>query len=372
MRECYKYIIGLAEDDCACKATGRPADYNTSNSGLFLDQLSPIGSLTSSGECGTDIWKMMQSALNVGVTKVVADTNALLSKRFTVKRAHAVDQVLGEIKGDTVHSSSKNYSVTRMVCAPVRSGYMKLKDIGAIFSGTGTTVLRVYNNVEGHLFDMTLNTAANKHTTNAVPTANIELPLHSKYVSNLEYYFVYQYDAINMPRQNKLSCGCGGWTPHFNLGSPYFLEVGRHRAAPWSEYVMTGTTEINSLTELDDLDSVCSNNMNGLTFNVDFGCKVNEVVCKDSLDFEGNMLALSLALSVQYASAVSLADKVQKSDILSRTNMLQADDWEEAALEWDLKYQQQIEYIVDNVSHTGNDCLSCKSFMKMTGQGILA
>lgn len=360
--------------DCTCENVGRPADYNVSNSGLFLDQFSNIRALINGAECDKTLWDILVSSRKAGVSQFVKDTNLLLSKKYRMKRRQVTGHVLGQIKSKDTITPTKNYAVISYVCANVKSGYMTFKNIGTIFEAAGAISLDLYNNVDGFLQTIPLNnTLVNKH---AVTGVDITLPLHSKYVKNLEYYFVYQFDGANRPKDNQLDCGCGGWTPKYNLASPYFENIGTPKNAPWSDYVMVGGGQINSLselTEVDGLDGVTFNNdFYGLTFEVSFNCIVNEVVCKDALDFEGNQLALGVAFAILYGTAANMAGQVLSSSLIEREVLVNTEDWELKQIEWTELYNQHVNTIVNNANIKANDCLECKDVIGMTRKGLFA
>lgn len=369
MLECYNYVFGFSQDDCECSTEGRPEDYDISGSGLFLDDLAPISTLLQANPCSGTVWDMMQKARTAGIKQLVADSNALLGKRFRLKRKPLGNTVLGTIKAKALADVTKNYTVTVMACSPIRSGYVTLDSIGTVFSATGQATLEIYDNEVGLLKTIPLNTTANKHTPNKV---NLELPMYSKYVGAKEYYFVVTTDIANLPKDTFITCGCGGWEPEYNKLTPYYYSIGARKSAAWSDYVMIGGTQINSISELDELPNKLPNNMYGLALDIKAGCNISEVLCKDSLDFAGNPLALSLAFAARYITAVQLGKKVLKSTVLTRENMINTDLWEESIDEWNDKYNEHINYIVAEADHTGTDCLECKDLIKMTQRGLFS
>lgn len=369
MYKCYDYIFGFSQHDCECNDEGRPDDYNKSLSGLFLDDLAPITQFLSGSPCNGDIWQAFKDARTEGIKRLVADSNALLAKKYRLKRKPLADTALGTIKARDLATVDKNYTVTILSCSPIRSGYMTITNIGAVFSSTGAIQVDLYDNEVGFLQSIPLNTVSNKHTRNDV---NIELPLHSKYVGAKEYYFVVQYDADNAPKDNLIKCACGGWTPEYNKAAPYYYNIGAKKSAAWSDYVMVGGTTINSISDLDELPDRVGNEMYGLVLEVKAGCNVSEVLCKDSLDFKGNPLALSLAFAARFATALELAKKIQTSTELTRANMIDGDIWDAAVEDWDAMYNEHINYIVNESDRSGTDCLGCKDIIKMTTKGLFA
>lgn len=377
MFDCYNNVVGLTNKDCACTNANRPVDYNTSLSGLFLSQLVEIDSLINLGKCDDNMWTILTDSMAAATRRLVSETNALLQKNYSLKRKPALQQFIGEIKAKDTVSPTKTYGVVRINCCPIRSGYMKINSIGTVFSDTGTVSVGLYNNVDGLLSTHVLNTTANKNTKNVL---NLELPTFSKYVDTLEYYLVYDFDIANLPKDTEVDCGCGGWSPRFNLDAPHYLPryAGQvSKKFQWTKYAMVGGLQIDDLAALNDLSfdedfNSLENNMYGLNLEVDFSCKISETLCKDSLDFTGNPLALSLATALMYLTAMEVANKVSGSTVLSREIMINLENWEESAQEWNEKYIEHVEFIVKSVDLSGNDCLTCKDVLEMTRQGLFS
>lgn len=367
MYECYDEIIGLSPDECVCTAEDRPVNYNVSKSGIYLSELTPISSLLGSEECDRSVWDMAASAVASAVKLFVAESNALLGKRFKLKRTPASGQLLGERKSKRIVSPTKNYAQITLRSSPIRGGVMRLKEIGGVFEGAADVVVQLHNSVDGFMQDFTITTVANKLVT--IPV-NLELPQYSKYAHVLEYYLVYLFDANNRPKDTMIDCGCGSWKAVYNTAFPYFEGVGNHRRHPWAEYVMVGGRQINSLDELEDEVTSLPNKMYGLTVELDFYCKVDEVLCETALDFKGNPLALGMALAIQYKAASILADKILRSPLLNRENLVNRDQWEEEQLVWNDKFSEHVHHIVNEAQHTANDCFGCKSLIEMTRQGL--
>lgn len=369
MYECYDNIVGLASSNCECMQADRPDGYDVSASGLYLDELANVKALLGAPTCGKTTWEVLEACRATAVKRLVAESNALLGKHYALRRQPLKAQVIGKIKAKDTLSPTKNYAVRRIACNPIRGGFMKINSLGAIFSATGSTTIALYNNVDGFIENFELDTLANKHKATAI---NKTYPLFSKYVDCLEYYLVTEYDEDNLPKDNEVSCGCGSNNFYFDLGNPYYSGIDSFKNVYWPNFVMVGSVSINSLTQLDSLPAAASNKMLGLTIDADFGCKVNEVLCEDSLDFVGNPLALSLAFCVLYGSGVELADKILNSGTFSPETLANRDEWETNKDNWQEKYNEHLTFLIPRVNITTNDCFTCKDLIGMTRQGLFA
>lgn len=371
MFECYNNVIGITAQDCACQSPDtRPEDYDESLSGLFLDELTSISGMLTAGECDKDMWALLAEAIKNGTDQFIKDTNLMLTRSFDRKRKDLKSQIIGQVKARSYYTAQKNYAVVRYACAPIRGGYAKLKSLTLAFENIGTFDVSIYDNVTGLIDTVSVTTQANGAID--VTEKEIMLPLFSKYVDVLEYYFVYAFDANNRPKNTEVSCGCGGNKLSYSLDDPYFHQVGRFRAAPWTNYIMAGGSEIDSLDELDDLSLYGSNKTFGLAAEFDFGCKVDEVLCNTALDFERNPLAMSLAFAIRYAAAAYVAGKMVRSDSVDFEGLVNAEQWEEDEEVWTQKYLDHVSYIVESADISANDCLKCKDVIELTRNGIFS
>jgi hypothetical protein len=113
--------------------------------------------------------------------------------------------------------------------------------------------------------------------------------------------------------------------------------------------------------------------MNGLTFDIELGCKVEEVFCKDALDFQGNYLARAMAIAIQMFSAALFVDKILLSPNLNRMQMINHEQLTASSVEWKSKYAEMINFIVDNTDVEAiNDCYECRDVVEMIKVGIFS
>jgi hypothetical protein len=370
MYPCYNNIIGAAKSDCECLAEGRPEDYDVSKSGLYLDELADIGQLIHSANCGSDLWQTVAYAMETAVKITVTESNILIGKTYQLKREPLAGQIIGDIKARETYNPASNYAVIRVACNPIKGGYFTLRSLGTIFEAIGAFDVHLYNNVDGFLETFAVTSLVNRHLATVL---NKKYPTYSKYTNCLEYYFVYEFDELNRPKDNAVSCGCGGETLSYNLNSPYFSK--NYRNSQWTKYVMVGSSVINSLSELEDeLSNVASNKMLGLTLELDFACDVNSVICDEDvgLDFIGNKFAMALAFAVYYQTGVQLAKKLLDNKSLDPKKLINNDKWEENIIEWQKLYSDYLTYLISEVSIKANDCFTCKDLAEMARQGLFA
>ena len=366
--ECYEYIVGLSRTNCECYDP--PADAETSLSGLYIDELESLAGVLSSVNCenGADVFEQLARSRQIAITTFQADTNALMMKGFKLKRQNYYGSIGRAVSKKNLTQTAGEYYGVRMYCANVKSGILQINAIGTVFSQTGTITLLIYNNLGDLISSHTLDTEASKHKKT---TVDIELPLHSPYIENMEYYFIYQAGA-NVARDNDLKCNCGGFKAVFNIDKPYYNHVQLDRNYMWSNWLMAGGYHSVDIPEQGLCTHTTNNTMYGLTFDVELKCKINEVLCYESLDFESNNLAGAMAIAIQHKAATILGSWIVNSGNLNRFTLINTEQLIADVEKWNQVYIDMTKFVAEQVDISVNDCLACRDIYEMAKRGIMA
>jgi len=366
--DCYEYIVGLSRTNCECYDI--PGDAETSLSGLYIDELTGLAFLKAITDCenNADVFNLIDRARQVAVTNFQADTNALLMKSHKLRRQNYKGAIGRAISKNNPSLTTGQYYGIRIYCANVKSGVLRLTSIGALFSLTDSITVYIYNNLGDLIDTVTVNTEANKHKQTPV---DIELPMHSDYVENLQYFLFYQLGA-NTPKGNDLKCNCGGFKAVFNTDNPYTNHLHGDRNYLWSQWIMAGGYHSTGFPDLDACTTTTNNLMYGLTLDVELKCKVNEVLCMDGLDFETNNLAGAMAIAIQHKAGSVLAGWILSSGNLNRYTLINTEQLVADMEAWGKVYNDMVTYIAAEADTSVNDCLICKDIVEMTRKGILA
>jgi len=366
---CYEDIIGLSRTTCECYDI--PADASTSLSGLYIDELASLICLQSITDCemGTDVFEQFRKARDLAIISFQADTNALLMQHNRLIRNNYKGAIGRGIAKNNITPTVGSYYGMRIWCNNIKSGYLTISSIGTIFTQTGTKEVYIYNNLGDLLHTITVDTLANKQKQNVV---DIELPLHSNYIENLEYYIIYEADA-NVALGNDLKCNCGKFHPIFNTHKPYCYNHQNDRNYMWSQWVMVGGFSNSALPDFTDcnIGTTTSNILYGLTIDVELKCLVNEVLCLDGIDFESNNLAGAIAIAIQNKAAVFVGNWLINTNKLNRVSLINTEILIEDIKQWSATYTDMIKYIAEEADTSVNDCLTCKDILEMTRRGIL-
>ena len=357
MTTCYNNIIGIARADCPCIPTDPPSGYNTSTSGLYLTDVAPFDSLQWDENC-TDgsIWDLSAKAVSQAVTTFVADTNALLMRKFSPKREKFKGQI-GEATGRETFNTEHTYAGNRLAFNPIRGGVAKITHIGTLFNGAGTVELNVYNALNELVATRTVD-VLNGWKLNALSTP-ITLETYIEFSPKHEYFIVYTYNASNKPRQNNINCGCGGFVPWFDTNKPMWAQHHPGNRS-WANWVQVGGWSGDTLTDFDQTANSTSTQMNGLALQIELGCDVGQVLCNGSLDFETDPFALSIAYAIRYKAWELLAARLLSSNTITRQTVVNREMLQALKKEWNASYAENVNYITQEAQVRQNDCLACR------------
>ena len=366
---CYDTIIGLSRNDCPCINEAPPEDYNTSDSGLYMDELEPLTSLQGFETCEAgSVWDILSQARDMGVSTFKADSNSLLLNYYEPRRQYFKGQI-GEAKATQSLSTSDTYAGIRIRCNPIRDGVLRINKIGTLFSSAGTIEVKVYNSLNTLIATRTVNKAATGFTVNELATP-IELPLSVDYDDNHEYYIVYTHSGGAPAKLNKINCGCGGFSPWFDIARPMWSSRQYSGGSAWANWIMVSGWTGDTL-DFTDTPGATSNYLNGLFLDVDLGCDIGQVICKSNLDYTYDPLALTIAHSIRYISCYHVGQKLLSTVELNRQNIINREEIKARMKEWQEQYFQGLNYIAQNAKIDQNDCLVCRNKYGLAVKSVL-
>lgn len=368
---CYDNIIGLSRNTCNC-IPEPPENYNTSTSGLYLDELPLLDSLSGYDKCGVGtVWNMLSRGRASAVSTFISDTNGLLMSRYSTRMPRFSGDI-GEGAAKTKLTTAKQYAGVRFATRGTRGATMKITRIGTLFSAVGTVTLKIFNSLNEQVVDDIELETANGFKINTLDVP-VSLPLYIPFAPSQEYFFIYEYDDANKPGLNSIDCRCGhlGEKPWFDTARPHW-DRKFSGARAWAKWVMIGGWTGDALNEFDQCGASAGLDMNGLTFTIELGCDLSQVLCNGSLDFDNDPQALTMAYAIRYQAGVEMASMLLTSTELMRANTINRDTLKALRSEWQEKYAEYCNSIADQAAIGQNDCLSCKDEYGMRIETILS
>jgi len=360
---CYENVIGLYPGDCPCYN----CNFGISDSGLYIsDLLEPkfIDGLLNCDQ-GDSVCELMEIVRDLAVRYFIADSNALLLQGNKLKRKPFQGGIGLSTYTKDLSLLNLNFAGVTMMTPIIKSGYLKIKKIGLLLNTTTPLVVDIIDRNGTILYSLNLTATANTHTINDVSALNINLPLYDDYLDYIEYFFQYQVAGFQPKNNGIYNCSSciknkPGW------GNFYY-----DNRFPWVHWVNVAGFNTTGVPNYMDFSSG-SDQMNGMTFQVELGCLVNEVFCKDQLDFEGNTLAQAMAVAIQHKAGALFIDKILNTTNLNRQVMLDREQQQKNKESWEQTYKDMITYITQNIEIEVNDCFECKDVIEMIQGGIFA
>jgi len=359
---CLQDIIGLSQTPCDCW-TDKPEDYNTSDSGLFLDELLPLNTFTNLGDCeDADVWSFMENARTEATKTTLNAVKSGLLKQYELAYTTFKGKI-GEAKATSLIGFTTAYAGLIMRCNPIRSGKMKINAIGTFFNATGTKHVYVMDNLGNIHAEYNLITTANTYVNNALSTP-LELPLYSEDTAILHYYIVYADDAIK-PYNNTITCEhCSGFTPCWSTGNNCWLRPVKNNRYFWAKYLQVSGLTFNALADLYTTEFGYSNALYGLTVDVETWCNIDDVFCDSTVNYEGSLIHGALAEAIRFKAAEYTINKILTTDKLTRSKLINRESLITLKASFSVDFDDKVQYIADNLDISATSCLQCKDFYK--------
>lgn len=352
---CFGNIIGLTRTPCN-DYTDIPANYTTSASGLYLDEVIPLSTIESLLNCkvGENVFVFMDRARENAIIDFRTDATAFLLDR-TKQRRPAFSGLIGKVKrSKTLSLTTGKYYGISLRCDDIVAGQMIVSTIRGIFDTTGTVTIYVYNNLNELLDTVTLNVVADTLST---ATVNIRPELHSQYVENLEFYFVYEYDGVITPYNNELYDSKSYYrTPRSSSSNRQF---------GYSDYLIASGVQLTDISDFSDLSCSHTATCYGLILGVSLYCNAEEIWCYDGMDYLGNTIDMAIAKAVRLKAVSNLIRDIALSENLNFETVINGETLGDFDERYNAEYTDMLNFIVKNMDVSKTDCFECEDKLLM-------
>jgi hypothetical protein len=338
---CFESIIGFSRKENLCVTEDWDADYATSESGLYIDELPgfPQGFVDSLGG-NYDIWEKMTNSLENAVRAFKIDVMAEILKYWEPARKRYKGDIGGRSFTNTI-SACGTYAGLRMYSDIIGGTYI-VRGFWLILNVTEAVTLEIYDEYD-LLHTYTLNATAGKPTYTAITPLELTL--------DRNYYFLYT--SSGLPYNNKLTCNCGGYKWCFNEENPCF----KASRDGWTEWAMVGGVCGTDLDERDDW-SVTREGA-GMIIHGDFTCDILGTLCTEHSDWTTE-IGFAIANAIWYKTGDFLSVYVMDSEEVSRKTLLGTEQWASNRAYYLERYTAMLNFIAENFEAEENDCLKCR------------
>lgn len=354
MPDCLDGLVGLSQDDCDCFITGRPVDYNESESGFFLTDpeygFPMVEALDTSGDCsGYGVWDILTNSRDQAILQFRTDFLAKVREKYN-RRVRTWKGTIGKLTYKTHSSGLKNFAGHVYRPQGIRDG--KLVITGA-WLGLTTTQASVTLTISSNDPTFTpatidLSSVANQfNQTSLASGSEIAIPFYSDHVDELEYYFYFNTTGLT-PLQNNFYC-CGG-------------------PAEYSRHLRFGG--FTSDTVDSDNVSLGANICYGLALDGYFACNELEWVC-DLDALAGFEVKSVIARAIQANGAAIASSEVITSSRVNKYTTWDSETISDRYVALKESYAEYLAWLVENFPQDASDCFECKSNTRYQKRQIL-
>lgn len=351
--DCYDHIIGISRTPCAGYVPS--ADDVITESGVYLDEIIQLHKFIALENCefGNDVFEIMRKSRNNAIRDFIKDGNALMSNYYQLKRKPFKGIIGTRFYDNDLTLTTDYWYGVRLLCSDVVSGSMVIRNIGALFNNTGTLAIRIYNNLNELLYSFNIDTQANAFKLTDVTSHDIELPLHSDYIENLEYFIIYKY-AGNAPKNNEV------YSSEKYKSRQLFYKTYSNKQFGWAEWMRCDGCKLSDTSDFIDADYDYEDLMYGLLLDAYIYCNVQDVWCHEEMDFLGNNLDMAKAYAIAYNASSRVITDLQMSRNLNRITIMEGAAMKEVRDYFNKLYVEQMDFLVENIDINQTDCFVCK------------
>ena len=335
--------------------------YRYSVSGLYISDILPEEELSGLAGCDETVWDLIERGRENAIREFKAALNATL-QRYNTLKYHTYNGNIGRSDGTGYLASTKAYAGLHIRTNGLRSGYLKINRILALFQASASVNITIYDQ-SGTIVvpSFSITTRAGQK---AISDVSVKIPLLGPHNHEQHYFLVYEYDAANKPLLNKAVCStCAAFVPSRDTENPLFTD--RRDKHAWANYVVCGGWEGDSITDFTNAPQQVSEYMNGLSLEVEIGCDLSSGLCGLLDGFDSNPWAMSVAAAIQRKAAAWLVDRRLSSSKANRNNAVNKDDLRAQVGKWEAEYAEILQYLSTNIPADVNECLECSPRVRM-------
>jgi len=344
--DCLNHIIGLSQTDCNCFDTGKPADFNTSTSGYFLDELEGIN--LTMADCLDDctdgsLWELMESSRTIACNTFQSELLAFIQSDANLTRK-PFKGLIGERGWTSSLPKLGDYHGIRIKpCVEIKGAYVYISEITSYMNLTKATIpIEIWNNIDdAPLYSFNIASEANKGKFNNISAEEVILPLYDERCvggEDLEYFILYEPTDF-LPLNNKLDCNCKGrkyiWKEYFDVDGAYGDD----------------TTDLDSFTT----DAYA----NGITMRIETGCSLDDLICDNISTVSPTTIQRVMGKTIQMKAGEILIEKILSSGAVNRYTLLENERLWGKRNHYKAEYQSRLEWLSEEIDITANDCLTC-------------
>jgi len=337
--DCLDNIIGISRSECECLTADLPEGYTESNSGLYMDELpeSPVSlaAIKSIQDCGKDMGAILTQARANAILQFKTDLYKHLALMYK-PRANPYTGLIGKKTGSSALNITKAYAGLILAGKSFKGATLQISKVWANFTTDASINLLILKVRRGETDIELLETITIESTASGINenVVDISLPMWDDTGKDINYYLLYASAGLT-PKDNPVSCGCGI--------SEYDLHVFLKPKGYLSDTIAPGGQQTNYA--------------NGIVLDVDVRCNTQDIICQAYRVNE--FIKVAVEWTILRKSVVNLINGVLHSDAITRYTQGKREQMYYDKGSLDKKYNNDVQWIAENMSMGLNDCFIC-------------
>ena len=380
LEDCLKNLVGLSRSDCSCFEDDRPADFQTSLSGLYIADELNLSVTNSAADCEKGgVWDILETSRDRAINEFVMDYMHGIQSRYgdaftPFYSSNHKDRFIGK---NNISSAKINpvSNVAAMKINPrcIKGGVLTIEGVELALNNiqipTSVDVkLFKSNDLINPIDTATINLTAQKTFFYAAFSKPIRIDLSDSDYDNSElyYYLAYQIpQGATIPRA-KIYEGC-----NCSKGSILKYNV-------WAQYISIDGVSAIDFENLDKPRYSNSYTM-GLRIKATASCDRISWLCELANDFNELLTlgdkdfkyASDLAYTINSRAKEIVLDTILRSPNINRLTMFAKDSVRDLRNRYRKQYAGYLQWMINNIPLHRNDCLTCHNDRSVSKNTIL-
>lgn len=384
--DCLTNVVGLADSDCVCYDTGRPADFDTSYSGFYITEFVSLKFTNAAADCERGgVWDILTSARDQAIKDFVVEYGHFLANKKQSRFQPFQNDYIGQFRstGNNALQTASNWCGIRFVPLQIRGGKLIINSLDLALGGLlAPTAVEVFIYSSADMTTPINSVTVNLVTSNVRVSASFAAPVVldlSDTDQDLEFYFVFEMPAgatyQNMPllAAGVANGGCCGRMPESQNAAMLRLN-------PFLQFGQWGGCESASLTDFPYQIGFTNGNSYGLRLRASLGCDYSEWLCTlaENLQTANSMLVgekynfgIEMAKLIQAKAAANAMDKIVDSANINKITLMSKEALWGKSKKLNNGFMAGMAWFVDNMPDSSNDCWKCKDDTSSIVKSIL-
>ncbi len=380
LEDCLKDLVGLSRSDCSCFEDDRPADYNTSLSGLYIADGLSLTLTQSAADCEQGgIWDILNTARERAINEFTMDYMHAVQSRYGHKYTNFYSSqnksnLIGSSKvGSAVVSPVGNYAGLRITPNHIKGGFFTIEGVELALVNATVPVdvtVSLYSSLDllTPIDSVVITVSQNKKffAGNFQDPIKIDLSELDEDLDTIDYFLIYEIpQGAKVPRAKLYSgCNCG--------------KASKKKYNEWLQFVDIDGVSDDTIEGFENPKYTNSHSM-GLRIKATASCDYVSWICDLANDFDQLITmgdkdfkyASDLAQIINVRAKEIVLDTIMRSPNINRLTIFSRESLSDLRDEYRTKYAGYLEWFVQNLPMEKTSCLTCFNNKNVSKNTIL-